>query len=585
MRNIIIFFSLFLLCYHSGFSQISVRTTQLTKPDVKLPNILIEKEAKELLLSYYPQLGSNQNELVLVNHQRSLLGHHILFAHYHQGLRVYQSEVKINISNSGSVLSILNNLILFEGKAPVHPSNFNINSAESIYALGSTEVQPCYLKVQKNESGVYEEVLLNSKNEVIMTRTLDLFFTRKDTVVQTKIFKPDPLTTANKLYGADGGLWVNKNGLDYPELTAQRVTVPVTVGFSNDTFYTSSPYITIADIESPQQDPYKTILNNFDFTRSSPHFREMMALYHIEEYRKYLKSIGYGFEAMFNTFVDVAAYMGQDQSRFSFSNGYPSIYFGTGGVPDAEDADVIIHEYTHAITYYITPNTSNGNERIAIEEANCDFMACQYSKALSDFNWRQVFNWDGHNVFWDGRNANSPNKYPKDLDPDFYKSSVIWSSMLNDISLDLGRDITTRILIASMYSYDNSLSMQQCADLLVQADSLLYERAHFEPLKNRLAERGFMVWTGINQDLSSEKDLSVFNSEGFALGNGNLHLEYNLPGGMVYEIIDMQGNIVSQQTEPHTSFDISPQSFHAGMYVLRVSSASKCYLSKLVRLH
>lgn len=165
------------------------------------------------------------------------------------------------------------------------------------------------------------------------------------------------------------------------------------------------------------------------------------------------------------------------------------MYFGTGGVPDAEDADVIIHEYTHGINYFLAPNTVDGNERLAVEEANCDFMACQYSKAISNYNWRWVFNWDGHNQYWSGRDANSSNVYPKDLSTDFYTSSLIWSSMLNDLSDDLGREIITRILFNSIYSYANNMSMQDAANLLVQSDSILFGNAHFNILKTKVGSK------------------------------------------------------------------------------------------------
>jgi hypothetical protein len=73
---------------------------------------------------------------------------------------------------------------------------------------------------------------------------------------------------------------------------------------------------------------------------------------------------------MFVIRVDPTAYQGQDQSRFSYSNSNPALFFGTGGVPDAEDADVVIHEYSHGIFYFIAPNSLGSLQRLAIEEAN-----------------------------------------------------------------------------------------------------------------------------------------------------------------------------------------------------------------------
>ncbi len=585
MRKILVLISLCFVTLFSGYAQIENKMAEVLYPKFQLPMKSIEREASDYLLNQFTPLTLNENSLVLSSHQSSVLGHHLSFAHYHQGVRVYMSGVKINVGVHGNILSVVNNLKLFEGGAKSHTNNFKRNSMEPVYAIQSSSIEPMYILKQKDESGVFEELLINSMNEVVSKRYLDLFMMGKDTVIQTKIFNPDPLTSAGKLYGGDGGIWVNKNGQDYAEINAQRVSVPVTVGFSNDTFYTRSPYITLSDIESPAQAPYQSLSNNFDFTRSSSTFREMMALYHIETFRKYLSSIGYGLSNMFNTLVDISAYQGQDQSRFSFSGSKPALFFGTGGVPDAEDADVIIHEYTHAISFYLAPNTTSGSERTAVEEANCDFMACQYSKNLSNFNWRWVFNWDGHNVYWDGRDANSPNKYPKDLDADFYKSSVIWSSMLNDISLDLGRDVTTRILMASMSNYDNDLSMQQTADFLVQADSILYGMAHFGPIKTRLWERGFQVYLGLNSGMPYDNNIALINSEGFANGTGSLKVESHLTHGVSFELIDMQGKVILNQSDVGNSFTVSPQMVPMGMYLLKIISGDQVYSSKVVRFN
>ncbi|MBC7383520.1 MAG: T9SS type A sorting domain-containing protein [Bacteroidia bacterium] len=564
-------------------AQSSTRIPQILKPGNRL-SAVNAAAAKQYLQQLFSSLTINENSLIVLNQQQSAYGQHILFAHVHQGKIVYQSTVKINTDNNGNVLSVINNLILFDGIAAQHALTFKNNSAQPVYAMGSEKIEPMYVKKQQNESGVFEELLLNQKGEVIQTRTLDLFFGRKDTVVQTKVFYPDPLTSAQKNYGDDGGVWVNKNGTDYTELNAQRKQVAVSLEFESDTFYTANPYAIIVDMESPATPPYKSTVNNFDFKRSQPAFREMMSLYHIKQYRTYLNSIALPFSGMFRIQIDVDAYQGQDQSRFSSQQGKPGLFFGTGGVPDAEDADVIIHEYTHGIAYFIAPNTTGGNERLAVEEANCDFMACQYSKAISDYKWRQVFNWDGHNVYWDGRDANSANKYPKDLNSDFYKSSVIWSSMLNDLSLDMGRDVLTKILLQSIYNYADDITMQQAAEMLVAADSLMYGKMHYGSLKNRLVERGFDVSTGLNQNHELENKVAILNTAGFAMGNGDIQITTNLQSGITYELINMEGKTILSQQASQQMFSISPQALSKGMYLLKISSGGVSFVSKVVRV-
>ena len=68
-----------------------------------------------------------------------------------------------------------------------------------------------------------------------------------------------------------------------------------------------------------------------------------------------------------------------DQSVFIGNSGNSYLLFGEGGVDDAEDADVIIHEYAHAISYAASPETNSGTERRGLDEGLGDYFAAIYS--------------------------------------------------------------------------------------------------------------------------------------------------------------------------------------------------------------
>jgi len=541
------------------------------------------QQAEHDLLSTCSWLSQNQNSYQLESVQTSSFAKHYQFVQFHLGYKVYGAFYKVNIAFDGTVLSKFNSFI------PIH----TVLSISTVNAFGSDQTLCFYWHKQsfkllqyakeKNALGEMEEILKDEKGSVVFTRMLDLFV-KKDTLIKTTIFNPDPLTSAEKSYGQDG-LWKHSNGLNTAELAGQMKVFSTTLKFSNDTFYAASPYLIMQDLESPSQKVFQSTHANFSFNRSQTEFREFNVLYHVETYRNYLKTIALPLTGMQAILTDPTAYQGQDQSRFSYSTLNPSLYYGTGGVPDAEDADVIIHEYTHGINYFLAPNTVNGNERLAIEEANCDFMACQYSKAISSYNWRWVFNWDGHNEFWSGRDANSTNVYPKDLSGDFYTSSLIWSSMLNDLSEDLGRDIITRLLLNSVYSYGNNMTMQDAADLLIQTDSLLNGYAHFNILKPRMVQRGFLV-TGFGSAKELEKGLKLINSEGFAHGKGDLML-LNASNQLVsFEVLDVNGKCMLSSTKPKAQHQFSPNDFPIGIYFLKIKNESGSEtVFKLMRLN
>ncbi len=524
--------------------------------------------AIEKVLVQNPWLKTNQNKIELLTLRESEIGFHLTFCQKHQGVNVYGASVKVNLSKNYQVLSFFSSLIPIHVLLPVSNFTAKIPQNELAYLSNNGNWQSVRIAIMPNEMGEMEEHVFDEKGNLLSKKPLDLFL-GKDTIVKTKVFNPDPLTTAQKTYG-QGGLYKNYNGADAPELTAELKTVDVTLVLKNDTFYAQSPYAQIEDLEAPNQVVFKSKQANFNFTRSSSKFREMNCLYHIEQVRKYLKSIGMPFDSMFVIKVDPTAYQGQDQSRFSYSNANPALYFGTGGVPDAEDADVVIHEYSHGIFYFIAPNSLGSLQRLAMEEANCDFMACQYSRAISNYNWRWVFNWDGHNEFWPGRDANKPNVYPKDLSTDAYESSSIWSSMLNDIGQDLGREVSTKLLLNSIYSYFPEMNMQNAADLLMQADSILYGYAHAVELKTRLEQRGFKAVTSLNETLGSALNMKIYNSDGFAKGTSAVIIQ-KPNGGLIQGVVyDIEGRMVFDIPTFSNEIGIKPEQLKTGTYFLSI---------------
>ncbi len=567
LKRIHLFVFLMAFFAQSGFSQ-----------SIENPMPLAQAEA--YLLAEYPWLKENQNGIILSHMRQSAIGYHFLFTQTHAGIPVFQASAKVNLSVSHTLLSVFSDFIAIQ-KYPTQLHTQVDPKLQRVWHIKEGKLEPAYTQMVKNAKNEWEEQLLDQNLGLVQTikRSLNA---RKDTLVQAKVFNPDPLTSAQKSYG-EGGQWKNYNGADSPELNAQRVLKAMKLRFENDTFFAENPFAIMLDLETPTQNVFVSKVPNFDFTRNTSQFREFNCLYHIENYRNYLTSIGLPLTGMFQLEVDPTAYQGFDQSRFDYAGLKPGLYFGTGGVPDAEDADVIVHEYTHAINYFIAPNTTIGNQRLAIEEANCDVMACFYSKDISAFNWRQIFNWDGHNEYWEGRDGDTKSKYPEDLSSDFYSSSLIWSSMLNDIGVDIGREALTKILLNSIYSYSNNITMQQAANLFLQADSLVYGRKHFGAIKNRMIERGFDVSLGIKELTGESGFFKMINSEGFAYGKEPLELLSKSKSKWQVIVYTMDGKeVLTKQTED-SSIKIDVQELPTGSYVLHISNQDYRAYARVIR--
>lgn len=523
--------------------------------------------ARQYVLNQHPWLGQNGNDIVPVSQTQSEAAFHFYFRQTINSQPVFGAGVKINMTAGGQVLSVFDRFKEVPNVLPA-PLKPLLESDQAGYLPLSNKWLAVLRRVVPNHRNEMEEVMLDQDGKVVQRAMLDLF-ANGDTLVQSKVFRPDPLTSSQKAYG-DGGKYKNNAGADAAELTAELKNVDLTLYWENDTFYGRSPYVILQDMESPVQSVFKSKTASFSFTRSQVNFRDMMCLYHIENLREYLKSLQIPLSTMTTVYVDPSAYAGQDQSRFSYSQSNPSLYFGTGGVPDAEDADVIVHEYTHAINFFVAPNSLGGSERLALEEANCDFMACQYSRRISEFNWRQIFNWDGHNEYWPGRNGSSTSKYPADLSSDPYVSSVIWSSMLNDISEEVGTDAAVRLLFQSVASYADNISMQDAANLLMQADSLLFGNKHFDGISYRLQQRGFSVTTGAREIVQEERAFRMLNTSGFATRGESLKVETTPEFNYSGVLLDMTGKVLLNMESKQGLIELSSEGLPVGVYLLEL---------------
>ncbi len=124
--------------------------------------------------------------------------------------------------------------------------------------------------------------------------------------------------------------------------------------------------------------------NTFMYTRHQDEFEQVMAYYWITEAQKYMHSLGFGGKLRPIDSQPQPVRINQWGADNSFATDHPSneIRFGKGGVDDAEDAEVILHEYGHAI--HQAQNFSFASEQAgAISEGFADYWAVTVSDVVS----------------------------------------------------------------------------------------------------------------------------------------------------------------------------------------------------------
>jgi hypothetical protein len=258
-------------------------------------------------------------------------------------------------------------------------------------------------------------------------------------------FLPDPLSSATVAYGTAG----YDDGLDADtaELTAESFTVTLLeITDTAGTFSLVGPWAEEVDWDSPFNGLFSQNSSTWTATREDDAFEAVNTYYHIDTYMRYLNiTLGLNirpFQYPGGVQFDPSGFNGADNS--SYSGGTGRLRFGEGGVDDAEDADVVIHELGHGLHDWVTSGSLSQNQ--GLSEGVGDYTATSYSRSFAGqwtpadpaYNW--VFSWDGHNPFWNGRvtDWNDTNVYPDDLGGSIHTNGQFWASCNIDIHEVLG---------------------------------------------------------------------------------------------------------------------------------------------------
>ena len=553
------------------------------------------------LMQTIPNLQLEGSGLKLEHATKSPKGLHLLFAQTYGTRKVFRGSVKVNLRADGQVLSIYDHtFVLPENIDTVfpphnvyhdglmvhytHPENGALERytlEETYFFDGETLLPTIRLEVVEKQDRYYEMVL-NKAVRVIYQNDLITYYTPapQDSVVTLWVFNPDPLTSSQEVYGTP---YSDQNDQDIGVVNAQRVPRQVAATFESGVFSLKNSAAEIVEFSDPITTASSSSINEFNYTRTQDGFEDCNVLYHLTTMRNYIHALGFTDLMDYAIHVDAHALNGSDNSNFNQGFNPPRLSFGEGGVDDAEDADVVVHEYGHAIMHSAAPGSNSGTERRAMDEAIGDYFASSYSRSISNFGWADVFNWDGHNEFWDGRSTVSTDHYPENLQQNIYTDADIWSATLMQIWGDIGREATDAIMLQAAYSFSSGMTMPQAAIAFIQADTLLFDAAHFTPIRQRMFDRGLIPWNVDLEDITTQKPRSfrLLGSADFAGSNGNAIVAGKAP--FTIELVDALGKTIRKANSTTDKFSVSSDGLRAGLYILTVRGAQTVESFKVVK--
>lgn len=524
---------------NTKFAQSDYNRYQLADNNKQAQNVI------SFLKKEKPALFESGKGLKQMHFNESPFSTHYTYIQTANGLPIYSSQVKVNIDKSNAVYASFYNTFSFdEAVFPVSKKKLEnpIEIIKKHYAASKDKISidtayNCIIITSENGEAVnavvanisnktknwHHQVVINAQLELLYGKDLRTYFSAKkvtangDTTATCKIFNPDPLTTAGVLYGTP---FADFSDGDREILNNERQDAVIPVCLENGTFILASPYVVIKELERPEEVIPTSTTPDFTFTRSEPGFEDVNAHYHLNNFKLHINECGYDNLVDFPIEVDTHASNGADNSYFDPDLQVPGLLFGEGGVDDAEDADVIIHEYGHAITHSASPYTNNGKQRQSIDEGYGDYLAASYSRSINDFGWERVFSWDGHNSEWSGRFANRTSKYPDDLVDQIHDDGEIWASALMEIWPIMGRKELDKIVFGSLYNYASNTPMNTAAELLIKSDSLINNSENYFTIWSTMHKFGFLPYQAF-----AGNDTIICEGESYTLGGENVKLE------------------------------------------------------------
>jgi hypothetical protein len=239
-----------------------------------------------------------------------------------------------------------------------------------------------------------------------------------------------------------------------------------------------------ANVVSETGNPAYSPDNTFVYTRHADEFEQVMAYYWITQAQKYIQHLGFG--TTLRGINDHPQNVRINQLGYdnSFATDHPKLElrFGKGGVDDAEDAEVILHEYGHAI--HFSQNFSFASEEAgAISEGFGDYWAGDVSSIITDgFGLPNpdpacIADWDAtsytSSVPHCLRRLDTNVHYPEDLNGEVHHDGRIWSHALWDIRTALGHDEADTIILQAQFDFPGT-SMPGLAQRTVNTADALY---------------------------------------------------------------------------------------------------------------
>ena len=386
------------------------------------------------------------------------------------------------------------------------------------------------------------------------------------------VWVPDPLSSAGADYGDPG--FSDNDDANSPELLAEQVTVTLRdITLENGMYFLKGPWAEITDEEDPIRGVFEQATNVWDFDREDNEFEAVNVYYHIDESMRYLND-DLGIDVRPSAYpggvkCDPSGLNGADNSHYV--GGAQRLSWGDGGVDDAEDSDVIHHELGHGLHDWIT--MGGLSQQQGLSEGSGDYWAASYNRSLGDWTaadpqYFWIFNWDGHNPFWNGRSCGVSTTWSANLNGSIHTQGQVWSTSMMQVWDAIGKRKTDIIFWEGLAMTNGGSNQNDAANAVYLAARAIPEctAAELLSIHTILTNRGYQLpvfelpveWLSFDAT-SRDKEVSLDWTTASESGNDYFEVEHSTNEGRTFSPIGRVAAAGESTTaRPYNFIDESP---------------------------
>jgi Zn-dependent metalloprotease len=440
----------------------------------------------------------------VVRDMRSATGRHVWSQQVIDGLPVYGGFVYRNVGATPQVATVHAlrtpvtalrggyRITAYRGRAIAleqsgAPIGSSATARRAAYPRGATAVRAWVVRVEYAYGpGEYDVVVDGATGAVLHSRNLVQFATGEG-----QVFSPNPVVTLGTSHLKD----MNDSDDAVPQAAYRIVKLRDLDGSG----YLRGTWVNATKGNHTASLAFQPGLT-FDYLRHDDRFEAVMAYYWLDAAQRYIHTLGFGSSLPAvnaeSQKIKVDAYAG-DNSFYSPAT--DAITYGIGGVDDAEDADVILHEYGHAMQDAQVPGFGATEQGGAMGEGFGDYWAGDQTAAVTN-------SFPGSDIDcladWDSisyspppvclRRLDSTKHWPEDRDGEVHDDGEMWSASLWQIRGAVGRTVADRDILEAHFSLNPKSKFADGANAVIAADQALYGGVHVTAIRQMFHARGFI---------------------------------------------------------------------------------------------